>query len=473
MTRWRCRWSTWRRGSASWPGTWRRRRAGTCCSSPTSTRAGVGAGEVASCAAWLSWKCQVAPGTAREQVRVARAITGLPVIRREFAAGRFSYAKVRALTRIATPDTEADLADMAECMTAGQLERFAAAHRRVTRGDDARQRPRKLTWRVNGDGTLTITATLAPQDGAVVLQALRASLSDLDHPHDGQTRAERLAQRDAANGTDLQSAAGRRGLRPPGCRRGPGRRAHRGLRQLPAGQDRHRRQPRRLPGHHPRRRRRHHRRRFRGTRARMAARRAAPLARHPPRARRPLPPRRRPRPQPRRPAAHRLQRHHRRHGPRRQRHRPCRRPPHPQAAPRPAPGRPGTRPPPLPLPRMRIPQDRPAPHPALGQRRPHQPGQPHQPVPPPPHGHPRQGLHHHPHRGLLHRQRPAHPAQPAPPHADGDITTSHDADITYHTIVPPHSGERLNLHEAIWVCFVQAEQAQARAAQREQLSQAA
>ena len=27
--------------------------------------------EVASCAAWLAWKCQVAPGTAREQVRGA------------------------------------------------------------------------------------------------------------------------------------------------------------------------------------------------------------------------------------------------------------------------------------------------------------------------------------------------------------------------------------------------------------------
>jgi hypothetical protein len=167
--------------------------------------------EVASCAAWLAWKCQVAPGTAREQVRVARAITGLPVIRREFAAGRFSYAKVRALTRIATPDTEADLAEMAECMTAGQLERFAAAHRRVSRGEDAaRQRGRKLTWRYAGDGSITITATLPPQDGAVVLQALRASLNDLDHPHDGQTRAERLKERDNENGTDLHG-----GERPP------------------------------------------------------------------------------------------------------------------------------------------------------------------------------------------------------------------------------------------------------------------
>ncbi|MCW2933682.1 MAG: endonuclease, partial [Actinomycetia bacterium] len=73
-------------------------------------RAGWAQWEVGSCAAWLAWKCQVAPGTAREQVRVARALKGLPVIRGEFAAGRFSYAKVRALTRIATPETEADLA---------------------------------------------------------------------------------------------------------------------------------------------------------------------------------------------------------------------------------------------------------------------------------------------------------------------------------------------------------------------------
>jgi hypothetical protein len=72
-----------------------------------------------SCAAWLSWKCQIAPGTAREQVRVARSVAGYPLIRREFAAGRLSYAKVRALTRIVTPQTEADLVEMATPMTAG------------------------------------------------------------------------------------------------------------------------------------------------------------------------------------------------------------------------------------------------------------------------------------------------------------------------------------------------------------------
>ena len=62
------------------------------------------------------------------------------------------------------------------------------------------------------------------------------------------------------------------------------------------------------------------------------------------------------------------------------------------------------------------------------------------------------------------------PHSPPLPHGDGDITTSHDADISYHTIVPPHSGERLDLHEAIWICFANAE---IQAQRRQQLTQAA
>ena len=64
-------------------------------------RRGWASWEMNSCAQWLSWKCQMSSGTAREHVRVARALRDLPVIRARFAAGRLSYAKVRALTRIA------------------------------------------------------------------------------------------------------------------------------------------------------------------------------------------------------------------------------------------------------------------------------------------------------------------------------------------------------------------------------------
>ena len=97
------------------------------------------------------------------------------MIRARFAAGRLSYAKVRALTRIATPATEAGLAELAGPMTANQLERFARAHRQVTRADDADARVRRrLTWRLEEDGSLSGTFRLPPLQGAVLLKALRA-----------------------------------------------------------------------------------------------------------------------------------------------------------------------------------------------------------------------------------------------------------------------------------------------------------
>jgi hypothetical protein len=47
--------------------------------------------------------------TAREKVRVAHALKHLPLIARAFSSGELSYAKVRAMTRVATRDNEGDL----------------------------------------------------------------------------------------------------------------------------------------------------------------------------------------------------------------------------------------------------------------------------------------------------------------------------------------------------------------------------
>jgi Domain of unknown function (DUF222) len=171
-------------------------------------REGWASWEMPSCAAWLSWKCQIAPGTAREHVRVARALPDLPLIHAEFAAARLSYAKVRALTRIADADNEVDLAQMAAPMTAGQLERFARAHRRVTNEQGARARARRqLSWGWVDDHEFSFRGQLPPEQAAVVLQALRAAMNDLDHPHDdsddvpAETRAAALARQDQQVGT--------------------------------------------------------------------------------------------------------------------------------------------------------------------------------------------------------------------------------------------------------------------------------
>jgi Domain of unknown function (DUF222)/HNH endonuclease len=147
-------------------------------------RRGWACWDMSSCAAWLSWKCQMTSGTAREHVRVARALRDLPVLRAEFAAGQLSYAKVRALTRIATPDTEADLVELAGPMTGNQLERFARAHRQVSPADDTTARiQRRLTWRLEDDGSLTGSFRLPPLAGAVLLKALRAAADDVEHRH--------------------------------------------------------------------------------------------------------------------------------------------------------------------------------------------------------------------------------------------------------------------------------------------------
>jgi Domain of unknown function (DUF222) len=132
-------------------------------------REGWASWQMPSCAAWLSWKCQIAPGTAREHVRVARALPGLPLIRAEFAAARLSYAKVRALTRIADADNEADLARMAIAMTAGQLERFARAHRRVTAGSRSTS-PAALAYRT---ARRSRPATRPPSPNAMGPRSLR------------------------------------------------------------------------------------------------------------------------------------------------------------------------------------------------------------------------------------------------------------------------------------------------------------
>ena len=61
-----------------------------------------------SCAHWLSWRTGISLGPAREKVRVARRLPSLPLISAALAKGEISYSKVRALTRIATADNEAE-----------------------------------------------------------------------------------------------------------------------------------------------------------------------------------------------------------------------------------------------------------------------------------------------------------------------------------------------------------------------------
>jgi hypothetical protein len=134
-----------------------------------------------STAHWLSWQCGVGLTAGREQVRVARALRSLPLVAAEFAAGRLSYSKVRAVSRVATVQTEATLVEWALHATAAQLGRLVAAQRRVVRAADVRARhdARYLTWRWDDDGSLIGSFRLPPEQAAVLLQALEIAKESL------------------------------------------------------------------------------------------------------------------------------------------------------------------------------------------------------------------------------------------------------------------------------------------------------
>ena len=133
-----------------------------------------------SCAAWLSWRVALDIGAARERVRVAHALERLPRLAQALARGELSYAKARALTRVATPETEERLLAVGRAGTADHVERIVRGWRRMDlkaeAAEDARRyRNRSLEMYHGDDGMLVVRGRLAPEVGALLVQALTAA----------------------------------------------------------------------------------------------------------------------------------------------------------------------------------------------------------------------------------------------------------------------------------------------------------
>ena len=137
-----------------------------------------------SCAAWLNWRVGLGLGAAREKVRVARALGTLPGLAQALARGELSYAKIRALTRVATPETEARLLAVGRAGTAAQVERIVRGWRRVDRQAEARETARQHASRAlhvhqDEDGMVVLRGRLEPEVGALLLRALAAARETL------------------------------------------------------------------------------------------------------------------------------------------------------------------------------------------------------------------------------------------------------------------------------------------------------
>ena len=170
-------------------------------------RGGWNNGACRSCAHWLSWRIGLDLGAAREKVRVARALEKLPSISEALRRGEISYSKARAVTRVATPETEQKLLDVARNGSASQVEKIVRAWRRADVAEERRRangqhEGRYLRTYTDDNGMLVIRGHLAPEVGAVLVRALEAAQEQLYRKGEydvsaetspGQKRADALA----------------------------------------------------------------------------------------------------------------------------------------------------------------------------------------------------------------------------------------------------------------------------------------
>ena len=172
-----------------------------------------------SCANWLAFRTGIDLGAAREKVRATRALIQLPQISASMEQGELSFAKVRALTRVATPESEGALLELAQCSTAAQVERTVRAWRLMSRFDEnelekIRHRSRCFSVFPDEEGMYVVRGRLDPEVGAMLMRAVdaasdalfKAGISKGGTPEDIEPKQRRadavglLAERGAGGG---------------------------------------------------------------------------------------------------------------------------------------------------------------------------------------------------------------------------------------------------------------------------------
>src|SRR5205823_12932014 len=100
------------------------------------------------------------------------------------ARGGRCCASVRALRRVATPETQARLLGVGRAGTAAHVERIVRGWRCVDRRAEAREAKHRHASRAlrvyqDEDGTVVVKGRLEPEVGALVMQALAAARESL------------------------------------------------------------------------------------------------------------------------------------------------------------------------------------------------------------------------------------------------------------------------------------------------------
>lgn len=126
-----------------------------------------------SCATWLAGSCDLDIGTARTHLRVARSMRQHPDLADAIICGSISYAKARVLVPHLTAGNSTELIALAESHPASRLgiaiADWSRQHESDHDRDERHHRERRLSWRTDPDGMITLTARLPPAEAARII----------------------------------------------------------------------------------------------------------------------------------------------------------------------------------------------------------------------------------------------------------------------------------------------------------------
>jgi hypothetical protein len=154
---------------------------------------------------WLGREHRIAPGTAKEHLRVARALEHMPVTRSAVESGELSMSAARILVQardadpVAFEDAESNLVESARIHSTGDLRRIAAYWREVVEGEqgvgseEKLEAQRRLHASVTFLGMVKVDALLDPETGEILLTVLGAVVDSeaRSGEPDGRTPAQR------------------------------------------------------------------------------------------------------------------------------------------------------------------------------------------------------------------------------------------------------------------------------------------
>ena len=161
-----------------------------------------------SMAAWLSNCCQMSAASARTLVKAAENLAGLPALSAALSAGRLTFDVVAPLAGVATPETDAELAEAAVHWSVRQAHELA----RRTRGMRDTEAAKSFSGRFVrfDDARCGLWAQFTSDAYAIVKSTLLARATRHDHPSAAEPDYEPLERRLADALVEVCTERGRR-----------------------------------------------------------------------------------------------------------------------------------------------------------------------------------------------------------------------------------------------------------------------